>query len=299
MAGRYPKPSVEDREAKVQGLIGRMSDGVAAALANPEAWKTALRRQARFHRYSFGNQILIAVQAPGATQVAGYRTWQAAGRQVRKGEKGLAILAPMIVSKRETDTEGREVERHVLVGFRAEHVFDIAQTDAMAGHEQAQAPEPFALAADLAFADLRRFAEGEGLTVEVRYSGEPDVHGYYQPATRAIVVDPRFPGLMRCKTLAHEIAHSILHPQGYDAGENPKPRGLAELEAESTAFVVLSALGLETADLEWYSFGYVAGWHPEPKAVLAAGERIAKAARAMIAAVLGARGEGAADEAIA
>lgn len=277
----------DDREAKVQSLIGRMAEGVAAALRDPEGWKAALRHQARFHTYSFGNQLLIAVQRPDATRVAGYRTWQAAGRQVRKGEKGIGILAPVVVNKREKDENGEETERRALVGFRAEHVFDIAQTDPIPGKPQAE-PDPISIAADLAFADLKRHAEGQGLTVRVASAGD-GCRGYYRPADRLIVVDPSNEGAWATKVLCHELAHSVLHPEGYDAGDDPKPRDLAELEAESTAFVVMSALGLETKDLAWYSFGYVAGWHPEPKAVVAAGERIAKAARVMIAAVTEAR----------
>lgn len=290
MTGRQPKASVEDRDAKVQGLIARMSDGVAQALRTPDAWKKALERQARFHRYSFGNQLLIAMQAPGASQVAGYRTWQAAGRQVRKGEKGIGILAPVTVRKTEKDEEtGEERTRGMVVGFRPEYVFDIAQTDPIAGKEQ-ETPEPFGVALDLAFGSLTRYAETRGLRVAVTSTGDPNCHGYYQPATRTIVVDPRFSAAMQTKTLAHEIAHRVLHPEGYDAGDSPKPREQAEMEAESTAFVVMSALGLETEALEWYSFRYVAGWHPEPKAVIAAGDRIAKAARLMIAAVAGDNG---------
>lgn len=278
----------EDREAKVQGLIARMSEGVARAIANPEGWRAALRRQARFHSYSFGNQMLIAVQRGDATRVAGYQAWRAAGRQVRKGEKGIGILAPMVVRKREADAAGVETERRVVVGFRVEHVFDIAQTDSVPGKAQDE-PDPIGIAADMVFGDLKRYAEGQGLTVRVACAGGNGVRGYYEPATRSIVVDPGNEGAWAAKVLAHEIAHSILHPDGYSAGADPRPRELAELEAESAAYVVVAALGLETEALEWYSFGYVAGWHPEPKAVVAAGERIAKAARAMIAAVVGAR----------
>jgi antirestriction protein ArdC len=273
------------RDEKVQELIDRMADGVAQAIADPSRWQAALRRQARFHTYSWGNQLLIAVQRPQATQVAGYRTWQRLGRQVRKGEKGIAILAPMTVRKTVEDEETGETRTvYQCVGFRVEYVFDIAQTDPIPGKAE-RTPEPLTLPILDAWAKLVEYAEGRGLRVTIGPTG--DARGWYNSATREIRVSATLEGAWRVRTLAHEIAHSILHPLGYDAGEEPRPRDQAELEAESTAFVVLSALGINTDEVQWYSFGYVAGWRPKPEEVVAAGNRIAKAAKMMIEAVLG------------
>ncbi|MHB1870807.1 MAG: ArdC-like ssDNA-binding domain-containing protein [Steroidobacteraceae bacterium] len=278
MGKAWAPKSDSDRQAEVDGLIKRMGDGVAAAIKSPETWRAALKRQAHFHSYSFGNQLLIVAQCPQASQVAGYVTWQQHGRQVRKGEQAIAILAPMLVTK-DKDTEE---ERKVLVGFRVARVFDVSQTDAIPGAKVTD-PTPPELLADAgeAWTLLEAFSFGRGVPIVREWTGS--ARGYYahQPS-RKIAVRADLEGPWAVKTEAHEIAHSILHPEGYAAGEDPKPRDLAELEAESTAFVVLSALGLETPELEWYSFGYVAGWHPDAKAVMAAGERIAKAARAML-----------------
>jgi hypothetical protein len=275
--GGYQPRSDAERKAEVDALIGRMADGVASAIASPSAWKQALQRQATFSQYSWGNQMLIAMQCPNASQVAGYVAWQEHGRQVRKGEKSIRILAPIIVPR----DRGTPDETKVLVGFRVASVFDVAQTDPIPGARPEPLQEPRTSDAAKAWAALEAFATKEqGCRVIREWTGE--ARGYYQPGTRTIAVRSDLQGGWATKTLAHEIAHRILHPEGYDAGDEPKPRDLAEMEAESTAFVFLSSLGLETRDLEWYSFGYVASWHPDPKAVIAAGERIAKAARAML-----------------
>jgi hypothetical protein len=97
-----------------------------ADLATSEGWTRCLESRSRFHAYSFGNVMLIGLQRPGATQVAGYKAWQGMGRQVRKGERGISILAPM-VRKVEHDDEA-EPDR-VVAGFRVVSLFDVSQTD--------------------------------------------------------------------------------------------------------------------------------------------------------------------------
>src|SRR5579875_306860 len=163
MARQFPVSSIEDRQAKVQALIERMAQGVGSVVESPESWRDVLARQARFHTYSFGNQLLIAMQRPEATQVAGYVTWQKAGRQVRRGEKGIAILAPVTVKKTRERDDGTEESWWQLVGFRVEYVFDIAQTDPIPGRVQDDAPAPITWAVDGAWLALKRYAESRGL----------------------------------------------------------------------------------------------------------------------------------------
>jgi N-terminal domain of anti-restriction factor ArdC len=104
----------------------RLLEESVADLASSEGWTRYLESRSRFHSYSFGNVMLIAFQRPGATRVAGYRKWQELGRQVRKGERGISILAPMV---RKVDRDdGTEPDR-VVSGFRTVSVFDVSQTD--------------------------------------------------------------------------------------------------------------------------------------------------------------------------
>lgn len=285
MGRPVPPTTLQDREAKVQALIERMSAGVAEAIASGEHWREVLRRQARFHQYSFGNQLLIAMQCPHATQVAGYRAWQRRGRQVRKGEKGIAILAPIRVRKEDEETGE---ERWILVGFRTEYVFDISQTEGEGNLPSVE--DRLGWRAEEAFDGLKRFSEARGTRVEVRPTGSSAL-GYFHPGANLIVISPSQTGPWAVKVLAHEVAHSLLHPQGYLT----KPRPQAEMEAESVAFVVMSALGFDDRQMQWDSFTYVADWNPKPKEVIEAGDRIAKAAREILAGLLGsAEGEAAA-----
>ncbi len=130
------------RDEKIAALHEQITEGVQALVASG-AWQAMLDTAARFHRYSFGNQILIAIQAPAATRVAGFGTWKSLSRQVRKGEKGIAILAPCTYRPKtdestptqdtdnatNADAEQNSPTRRQLRGFRAAYVFDVAQTD--------------------------------------------------------------------------------------------------------------------------------------------------------------------------
>jgi len=245
-------------------LLEQLSEGIAK-LTTSEAWQRYLRFQARFHRYSFGNTLLIAGQRPYATQVAGFHAWRKLNRFVRKGEKAIFILAPMVGKK--TDEDGEE--KHFLFGFRWVPVFDVSQTDGD--------PLPTVCSAlegadeNGCFDRLTEVARGLGFSVEITSLSGP--HGVCSHNEHTIKIEEADSPLQQVKTLAHEIAHAILHEKA--EGE----RGLIELEAESTAYVVCQSLGLDSAD---YSFGYVAAWASGGSSALAgikaSGERIQKAA---------------------
>jgi antirestriction protein ArdC len=232
-------------------LIEKLAEGISN-LTSSEEWRRYLDFQSRFHRYSYNNVLLIAIQSPGATQVAGFNAWKKMGRFVRKGEKAVWIVAPMIYKQTDERTDeatGDETQtpRKVIRGFKWVPVFDVSQTegdelpsvchrldgDDPAGH----------------YATLVGVARSIGFTVEdAELPGS--VNGDCSHVERRIRVEVTNPPAQRVKTLAHEIGHALLHEK-YDN------RALAELEAESTAYVVCQALGLDTSD---YSFGYVASW---------------------------------------
>jgi antirestriction protein ArdC len=205
--------------------------------------------QSRFHQYSFNNAILILLQTEGrATRVAGFHAWRKLGRNVRKGEKGIRILAPMTRKVRDDDeTPDPDAGARVLLGFKAVPVFDIAQTDGeplpeIASRLQGDDPQG-------AYAGLTEVAQSIGFSVEdADFSDERN--GDCSFAEHRIRVRAGNAPAQRVKTLAHELAHALLH-------ENHDDRALAELEAESVAFVVCAFLGVQSDN---YTFGYVASW---------------------------------------
>jgi antirestriction protein ArdC len=224
-------------------LLVQLSEGISA-LTTSDEWVRHLDVQSRFHRYSFGNVVLIAAQHPEASRVAGFRAWLKLGRNVRKGEKAIWILAPMGTKKPAEDESG---EDRMIVGFKYVPVFDVSQTE---GQElpvvcrQLVGAEPVTCSSRLTDA-----AGSLGYSVEP--TELPDgVNGDCSFELRRIRVESRNSPAQQVKTLAHEIAHALLHHDHRD-------RRLAELEAESTAYVVCHHLGMDSGS---YTFGYVASW---------------------------------------
>lgn len=227
----------------VTELLGRLTDGIEA-LVEQESWRRFLAAQSRFHRYSYNNTLLILAQCPDARSVAGFSTWRRMGRAVRKGERAIWIVAPLLRTSSSLDAHVHQSE---IRGFRRVAVFDVSQTD---GVDLAEICRPLeGPDGDQNFVALRRAAVGLGFRVE---EAEMPVgtYGDCTYATRMIRVSVSASPAQRVKTLAHELSHAILHERCVD-------RALAELEAESAAYVVCQHLGLDTAA---YSFGYVATW---------------------------------------
>ncbi|MGD0219413.1 MAG: ArdC-like ssDNA-binding domain-containing protein [Acidimicrobiales bacterium] len=256
-------------------VIAQLTEGIAS-LTSSERWRRYLEFQSRFRSYSFNNVLLIAAQCPEATQVAGFQAWRKLNRFVRAGQKAIWILAP-IRYRRDGDEDG-EAER-VIRGFKFVPVFDVSQTDGAVLPSVCSRLEGDDPAGD--FARLAAFASSLGFAVEDReLSG--GANGDCSHAERRIRVEIRTTPRQRVKTLAHELAHMLLHEDFAD-------RGLAELEAESTAYVVCRALGIDSGD---YSFGYVATWAGGGEqaivAVRAACRRIQKAAGEILGSLPGA-----------
>jgi len=232
-------------------LLTTLADGVAE-LTNSTAWRAWLDVQRRFHRYSWGNALLIAAQRRDATRVAGFHSWLRLGRHVRKGEHGIAILAPIVPRLRVVDGDSGD-ERWVAGrphAFRVAHVFDVSQTD---GEDLAAPPVSRLEGSDPKdwYTELRDVAHGLEFTVEEDYL--PDgVNGDCNHALRRIRIEVRNGQSHQVKTLAHELGHAILH-----ADRAGLCREQAELEAESIAYIVCAGLGMDTSE---YSFGYLAVW---------------------------------------
>ena len=258
-----PRANYKASPAKIEAAAERHNeilkqlDSELGKLGESEGWLRWLDVQRRFHSYSWGNALLIVLQCPDATRVAGFKTWLSLNRAVRKGEKSIRILAPMTFKCKACEfaqageTCGKCGGNGSRTMFRDVGVFDISQTD---GEELPADQVVRLIGGDDGglFDRLRALAVSRGISVElVERTGS--ANGDYTPAKNRIRVSDDMAPAMRAKTLAHEISHSIMHPGGYSETE----RSIAELEAESAAYVVCGSLGLDTSA---YSLGYVAHW---------------------------------------
>src|SRR4051812_18302610 len=257
-AGRRPSPAEqvardETKAERLAELHARLAAGVAELVEGDE-WRRMLEAVARFHQYSWRNVMLILAQFPKATRVAGYKAWQDMGRQVRKGEHGFDILGGRDVYAEVEDPETGEKERGKLyTRYFPCRVFDISQTDGddipevRPIHLEGDAPEGLwdALAAQVAAA---------GFSLTRRRPTSPGANGETNAGTRSVVVGDHLGEAQAARTLIHELAHVLLE-HGSESCQNP--RSQKEVEAESVAFVVATAVGMDPAS---YSLPYVAGW---------------------------------------
>jgi hypothetical protein len=218
----------------------KMTDEALAKLAaaleqgKSDALTQYLNVMARFHSYSYGNVMLILAQRPDATHVAGFHTWRKLNRWVKKGERGIVIVAPMIFKKKEeTQPEG---DSETAVRFKAVFVFDVSQT------EGDPLPEPADVAGDPGrYLDtLKAMIVERGITL----SDEPAPLGAMGVSKGGeIRLAPGLEPAKQFEVLAHEFAHELLH-QG--AGSLRGDKTTMETEAEAVAYVVCHAIGLDT-----------------------------------------------------
>ena len=239
-----PEERAEYRAAK-RTESRELIESAARELLTSDGWRRYAEVRAAFHRYSSNNCMLIAMQRPDATRVAGFRKWQELGRQVRKGEHAIRILAPHTFKATDPDT-GDEVER---IYFRAVAVFDVAQTD---GEPLPEAPcEPLTGDSHAPMLPrLERFAASIGWTVESGDTGNAD--GWAMPSEQRIrIADSLGEPNRRVRTLVHELIHAL------GVGYREYGREIAEVLTETAAFVACRSLGLDTAGM---SVPYVASW---------------------------------------
>lgn len=258
---------------KSQDALTKLEDGISKLLASGD-WQKYLKFQSSFHQYSFNNSLLIMFQCPQATHVMGYQQWLNLGRQVRKGEKAIQILAPL---KYKVELENETDLCYRLAGFKTANVFDISQTDG----------EPLPSVALLLQGDdqglvqkLTDFAHHH--QIFLRFEELSSANGlccFKADGSISISVDSRLSSLQTAKTLTHELAHALLHDRTTYSQHNG--RSVAELEAESVAHVVLDYFGLDTSG---YSFGYICSWSGEDALLTlkTSGKKIQKTAQQII-----------------
>lgn len=214
----------------IEQLIAALNEGRSETLTQ------YLAAVGRFHRYSLRNVMLIASQKPTATHVAGFHTWHKLGRFVKKGEKGILILAPIVRRKTEIGEQNETDESSTAVGFRAAYVFDITQTDGQ------DLPEIGTVNGDpREYRErLGKFIAEQNITLEYSQDIAP-ARG--TSAGDKITLLPDLPPAEEFATLAHELAHEMLHRDECRVSTTKRVR---ETEAEAVAFVVCKAIGLET-----------------------------------------------------
>ena len=256
---------------RVQELTDKLEQGLQD-LFNSDSYCNYLSTMSKFHNYSFNNTLLIAMQKPDATLVAGYKAWQKNfERHVNKGEKAIRILAPAPYKIKEErdkidpvtqelllDKDGNPQKEEVEItipAFRAVSVFDVSQTDGK--------PIPELAAKELlsdveGYQDMIRAVEAiSPVPIELEEIAG-DSKGYYDREAKRIAVQENMSESQTLKTMIHEVAHSKLHSKEVEQDEQmKKDRNTKEVEAESIAYTVCQHFGIDTSD---YSFGYIAGW---------------------------------------
>jgi hypothetical protein len=230
-------------------LVNKLVAGISN-LTSSEEWRSYLDFQSRFYRYSYRNTLLIAAQCHNATQVAGYKAWRKLNRYVLKGEEAIWILAPVVYRKAACKDDNDVEERENLASihaFKWVPVFDISQTGGDAPPSVCNRIEGSGVEGH--YDVLIGFADSIGFEV-VEHDFGGSANGDCCHAKHRIRIETNNSPAQRVKTLAHELAHALLH----EVHDN---RSIAELEAESTAYIVCQTLGIDSSD---YSFGYCAGW---------------------------------------
>lgn len=277
----------------MDSIMQSLESGVEE-LFTSNRYQEFLKTMAKFHKYSFNNTMLIAMQRPDATLVTSYKNWQSMGRQVMKGEKGITIIAPAPYKKMKEKevldenqrpimgTDGKPKTEKVEVTvphFKAVTVFDIAQTSG----EPIQTLAPELLTAAVQDFDSFMQAIQKISPVPIRFDEiDGNANGYYHNADKEIVIKKGLSESQTLKTAIHETAHAKLHDREImESLGVEKDRLTKEVEAESVAYCVCSSFGLDTSD---YSFPYIAGWSSsrEMKEMKASMDVIRKTAGEMI-----------------
>ena len=268
----------EQRQEKIKQITDKLEQGVHQIFES-DNYRAYLSTMAKFHSYSLNNTILIAMQKPGATLVAGYTAWQKDhDRHVKKGEKGIQIIAPSPykvkqerdaldpkTGKPQMDAQGNPLKEIIEVerpAFKVATVFDISQTEgkelpSIGVNELSGGVEGY----DALFNALKATCP-----VPIAFEDIPSgAKGYYHTEDHRIALQEGMSQMQTVKTLIHEMSHERMHSH-----EKEKPveerlsRRSMEVEAESVAFVVGTALSAEHPELKLdfsdYSFGYIAGW---------------------------------------
>lgn len=242
---------------EVKAITEKLEKGIQN-LFESDNFKNYLKTLSKFHHYSLGNTILIAMQKPDATLVAGYTSWQKNFRRhVKKGEKGISILAPTPYKKKveiekvdpTTGDKAKEIQEIVVPAFKVVNVFDVSQTEG----KELPSIGVSELTGDVAHFDKVLESLKRSCPVPIEFEEiRNGAKGYFQTTENRIAIQKGMSQVQTVKTLVHEMAHQKLHSDDPELSKNAK-----EVEAEAVAYTVSQHFGIDTSD---YSFGYIAGW---------------------------------------
>jgi hypothetical protein len=265
---QQPRTAKEVIAANVQFLIQQLEAG------HSEALTAYLDAMVHFHNYSFGNVLAIARQNPQATNVAGMWSWNQLGRRVKKGEKGIAILAPMIAKTRndKAQTEGEDSNKPSLLGFRKVYVWDESQTEGSPLPEMQKVTGEAGTYLDR----LREYVIAQGITLEYNESIAPALGAAFGTTIRIL------PGQTQPEefsTLVHELAHLMLK---HSERRTEITKTVRETEAEAIAFVVGKSIGLTTSTA---SADYISLYHGNAALLTESLELVQQIAAVILAAI--------------
>lgn len=241
--------SKEERAEKTKYMIKTLERGVDK-IFDSNSYKDYLRTIRKFHSYSFRNSMLIILQNPNATRVAGFNTWKSMGRNVKKGENGIKILAPCPFKVKEKNENGDTVEKTIPY-FKVVSVFDVSQTE---GNELPSIEVERIKGDDCDYFDgvMESLKLVSPFPIEFIDDGEndKDVLGWCDYSKKLIAIKNSLSHEETIKVSVHEIAHAFTEGHKFT-------RNKAEIVAESVAFIVSDFIGVDSSR---YSFGYIVGW---------------------------------------
>lgn len=259
MTSTYTQEQFAKIDTVVEKLCSELKQGKS------ERFKEYLQFVSKFHKYSFGNQILISCQMKTASRVASYNHWADLGRQVSKGAKGIKILVPVIKKIVDQATQ-EEVKR--LVGFRVGNVFDISQTT---GEEIPKFFQDLGNDGLKLYNVLRNIMEEQGIKVQEKNLGSTQGISY----GGRVEIHSDIDGTNKFLTLIHEYAHELLHK----GSENPLlTRGVKECQAEAVAYIVANFFGIESP----VSSDYLINWGNDVETLKSNLEPVVKASKTII-----------------
>lgn len=235
---------------KVQEYQSRLLEGVRQVLESNN-FQEFMRFSAKFHSYSFGNILMIWSQRSGASRIAGIKTWNSLGRRIRKGEKGIAIFAPMIAERQKEDTLDNDgvINQKTLIGFRQVYVFDVSQTE---GNDIPVFDIGKPVMDGNADALFERILHVSPVPVELEDMTEGR-NGYYAVQEKRIALSTSLNAAEKAKTLLHELAHHLTYEKNIEGLD----RADKEVIAEGSAFIAAAYFSLDASN---YSPGYLASW---------------------------------------
>ena len=264
-----PKQALEARKAELNAITEKLENGVKEIFESGK-YKNFLDTMAKFPQYSVNNSMLIMIQKPDASLCQSFTGWKQMGRYVKKGEKGIRILAPSPYKKKieqpKVGSDGKQIfdksgkavteETEVqMMAFKPVSTFDVSQTEgdpipSLGVEELSGSVEGY----QNLFEALKRSCPVPVAFEDIKSGAK----GYFDLENNRIAIKSGMSEVQNVKTLIHEMTHQKLHSIDQKTGKGPeKSRNQKEVEAESTAYTVCQHYGIDTSD---YSFGYVAGW---------------------------------------